>query len=122
MTSQLEKKVLVGLGLASVIIAGVTLVYHVSTERLVESAGRVTETHVLMESLGDFESNFQTARMASRGYLVADEPDVLDLYKWSRREALAALTGLRDAAAADEQQRRAVREIEQIAHEQFART
>src|SRR4051812_30427096 len=98
MTSQLEKKVLVGLGLASVIIAGVTVVYHVCTERLVESAGRVTEMHALIEGLGDFQGNYQTARLAMRGYVVTGDKDVLDLFHLSKGQANSALLTLRDAA------------------------
>ena len=62
-----EKKILSGLGLASVLIAGVTFVYHYSTERLVESAGRVSESHALIATLNNFASHIQTVRMSTRG-------------------------------------------------------
>lgn len=119
MTSQLEKKVMVGLGMASVMIAAITVVYHVSTERLVESAGRVTEMHALIESLGDFENHYQTARMAMRGYVVTGDKDVLELFEWSKGEAMAALPLVRDAAS-NEQQKTAIAQVESIAREQLA--
>ncbi len=120
MTSRFEKKVLVGLGLASVIIAGVTVVYHASTERLVESAGRVTETHALIAGLSDFESHLQTARMATRGYVMTGDESIYRLYAWARRDALSALGTLHDASSAEVHQRRAVEDIEQQAQERLS--
>ena len=120
MSCEFEKKVLVGLGLASVIIAGVTVVYHASTERLVESAGRVTETHALITGLTEFENRLQTAQMATRGFVLTGDESIYRLYDWSRRDALSAIAAIRDASSAEAHERLAVEEIEQQAQERLA--
>src|SRR5215207_3060101 len=112
MTGNFERKVLGGLGLASVLIAGVTIVYHYSSERLVESAGRVSETHALIAGLSDFEGRIQTARMAARGYVATGDDNVWRMFQWSRTEALGSLAKLNDAAAGEEARRSAVAEID----------
>ena len=122
MTSELEKKVLVGLGLASVIIAGVTVVYHASTERLVESAGRVSETHALIENLGEFEDNLQAARMEARGYAMTGDRNTKQLYNQEKRDTLSALAQLRDTPLGDSWERTELTEIEKLAMERLQKS
>ena len=119
MTGNFERKVLGGLGLASVLIAGVTIVYHYSSERLVESAGRVSETHALMAGLSDFEGRMQTAKMAARGYAVTGDSGIRELFAWSRDQTLASLAKLNSAGTGDVHQRGVVAEIDKVAREQL---
>src|SRR4051812_27889297 len=115
MNGNFERKVLGGVRLASVIIARVAVLYHYFHERLVDSAGRVTEPHALISVLADFEGRMQTARMATRGYLVTGDDGVRRMFQWARTESIAALAALNDASIGDPWQHRAVAEIDRLA-------
>ena len=77
MASSLEKRVLGGVGLASVIVAGVTVIYHVKSARLVESTDRVTQTHAMLSAIGEFSRSLLLARMCTRGYVLTGDEDLL---------------------------------------------
>jgi PAS domain S-box-containing protein len=96
--SSLERKVLGGLGLASIIIAGVTLSYHLGTEHLVASNGRVWQSYALLRSLGNVEHGLKKLRMATRGYVQNGDADTLLTVQAGRAEAEKALNSLRNEA------------------------
>jgi PAS domain S-box-containing protein len=114
LTSSLERKVLGGLGLASIIIAGVTLTYHLGTEHLVATNGKVAQSYALLNSLGDLARNLQTLRMATRGYVVSGDADIENMRDAADGMVGRALGSLR-LEAGDVHRRQHVLEIERMA-------
>ena len=87
MTTSFEKKLLGGLGLASLIIAGVTVVYYANASRLLNSADRIGELHEFAGALSDFTGEMQAARMTARGYVLTGDADLLELHKNTNEKA-----------------------------------
>jgi PAS domain S-box-containing protein len=118
LTSSLERKVLGGLGLASIIIAGVTLSYHLGTEHLVASNGRVAQSYALLTALGDLSQSMQSVRMSTRGYLLSGSKDVRALNDSARAQAERAIIAMHDSAG-DPFRKQRVAIIEKTAREQI---
>src|SRR5215203_1396325 len=114
LTSSLERKVLGGLGLASLIIAGVTVTYHLGTEHLVASNTKVAQSYALLNSLGDLARNLQTVRMATRGYVVSGDGDIETMRDSAEAQVVRNLSSLRNEAG-DMHRRQHVLEIERMA-------
>jgi CHASE3 domain sensor protein len=97
--SSLERKVLGGLGLASIIIAGVTLSYHLGTEHLVASNGRVWQSYALLRSLGNVDHGLKKLRLGTRNFVQNGDADSLATMQSGRDEADKALVMLRGEAS-----------------------
>src|SRR5438105_4492994 len=95
LTSSLERKVLGGLGLASLIIAGVTLSWHLGTEHIVATNGKVAQSFALLSSAGDLARSLQTARMSTRGYILSGDAEVRRMHESSQREIKRCVCELR---------------------------
>src|SRR5437667_4381644 len=108
LTSSLERKVLGGLGLASLIIAGVTLSYHLGTEHLVASDGGVAQSYALMRSLGELARGMQTVRMSTRGYILSGDADLRSMNNSARAEVERAIAALHGAVPPTEGRRRSI--------------
>src|SRR5215831_12887096 len=111
MTSSQERKVMGGLGLASIIIAGVTLCYHLGAERLVASSDRVNHAHALMTALADFSTKMQTVRMATRGYVVTGDPRIHMDFIDGLKDVERSVATLKLAAQDDPHRAKRVREL-----------
>src|SRR5215207_9866081 len=110
----LEKKVLCGLGLATVVIAAVAVVGHITTSRMMENAAGVSRCHALIESVTDLALHTQVVRMSTRGYVITGDDAVLRLYDEERGHLAAHLDELRGAMLADPQRRERLAEIERL--------
>src|SRR5688572_28830994 len=115
MTTSFEKKLLGGLGLASMIIAGVTVVYYASTSRLLTSSERIAEVHEFAGALNDFAAAMQTARVGTRGYVLTGDPDVLEIRRAANEHIPETLATLRRLAVLDPSWQHHMSEIERMA-------
>ena len=114
-TSSFEKKLLGGLGLASIIIAGVTIVYHFSTTRLLASAERANQSHQFVLALSDLARAVQTARMTTRGYVITGDVDIYNLHERATADVESGLAAMRNAAAGDQHRLNHVHQLEKLA-------
>jgi PAS domain S-box-containing protein len=99
MTSSLEKKVLSGLGLAGLIIAGVTVIGHVRTHTMMATAQGVSRSHQLIAALTGFSSNMHMIRMSLRGYIVTGDTDLLRMHETAKvrlKQHLGTIRSLSD--------------------------
>src|ERR1043165_2953235 len=120
LTSSFERKVLGGLGLASLIIAGVTLSWHLGTEHLFATNGKVAQSFALLNSAGDLARNLQTAHMSTRGYVVSGDVDLKRMHESAQREIERAVAELRAAVPPTEGLRRAlVFDIDRMSHKRL---
>jgi PAS domain S-box-containing protein len=99
MTSSLEKKVLSGLGLAGLIIAGVTVIGHVRTHTMMATAQGVSRSHQLIAALTGFSSNMHMIRMSLRGYIVTGDTDLLRMHETAKVRLKQHLGTIRSLSA-----------------------
>ena len=111
MKLSLEKKVLCGLGLATVVIVAVAVVGHVTTARLMENGAAVARCQTLIDSVTDLTLHAQTLRMATRGYIITDDEAMLRVYEEARTHLDEHVKELELTAAADEARRARLDEI-----------
>ncbi|HYO10214.1 MAG TPA: ATP-binding protein [Tepidisphaeraceae bacterium] len=98
MKASLEKKVLAGLGLASVLVAGVTVAYYVGMGRVIASSGQVNQSHALISALAHLSTRVQRVQMSTRGYLFTGDPALRAAHAEAREQVAQALAAVRDAA------------------------
>ena len=116
----LEKKVLCGLALATVVIAAVAVVGHVTTTRMIESADGVSRCHLVIEAVTDLALHVQSARMATRGHLITGDPGMLRMYDEARAHVEEHLAGLRTITRSDPARLGRLEEIHALATARMA--
>src|SRR5687768_11319001 len=107
----LEKKVLCGLGLATVVIAAIAVIGHVTTSRMIENTAGVSRCHALIEAATDLALHVQVVRMSTRGYVITGDEAILRMYDEERAHLDAHLGELREAMRLEPQRRERLEEI-----------
>ena len=95
------QKIVLGFGLALVMLATVAAVTYHSTGGLEESAEWVSRRHGFLDQLSSFDLHLMELDSAARGYLLASSEQYLPAYQQARQELAADMKSIRQAAAND---------------------
>jgi PAS domain S-box-containing protein len=80
------QKIVIGFGLALLMLATVAYITYRSTHGLEESAEWVSRRHNFLDQLSSFELHLMEVDSAARGYLLASDEQYLPAYDQARRE------------------------------------
>jgi PAS domain S-box-containing protein len=96
------QKIVLGFGLALVMLATVALITYRSTRGLDESAEWVSRRHDFLDQMSSFELHLMEVDSAARGYLLAADEQYLPAYEKARQELVQSIKAINDAIAADD--------------------
>ena len=80
------QKIVLGFGLALLMLATVAVITYRSTRGLNESAEWVSKRHDFLDQLSSFELHLMNADSAARGYLLASDEQYLPAFEQAREE------------------------------------
>jgi PAS domain S-box-containing protein len=81
MTWTIREKIVVGFGLALLMLVVISVVSYRSTTRLVETARSVADTRAVLEKLATVLAQVASAETGARGYIIAGEERYLEPYR-----------------------------------------
>ncbi len=106
------QKIVLGFGLALVMLATVAVITYRSTSGLEESAGWVSGRHDFLDQLSSFELHLMEADSAARGYLLAADEQYLPAYDLARRELVQDMRAMESAVGQGSYERPETRDLE----------
>ncbi len=115
-----EKAIRFGFGLALLILCAIGIFAYWSQGRFVETSHLTTDTHELIEKLGDLTTEVTDVESASRGYTLGGLEFYLDPYYNAVHEVGRTLRELKSLTADDPRQQRRLFDIERLVNEQLA--
>jgi PAS domain S-box-containing protein len=96
------QKIVLGFGLALLMLATVAVITYRSTRGLNESADWVSKRHDFLDQLSSFELHLMVADSAARGYLLASDEQYLPAYEQARQDLVHDINAINDAIAQDD--------------------
>jgi PAS domain S-box-containing protein len=106
------QKIVLGFGLALVMLATVAVITYRSTGGLEESAEWVSHRHDFLDRLSSFELHLMEVDSAARGYLLASDEQYLPAYELARRELVQDVRAIEEAIAHGQYERPDTRDLE----------
>jgi PAS domain S-box-containing protein len=106
------QKIVLGFGLALVMLATVAYITYRSTGGLEESAEWVSQRHEFLDRLSSFELHLMEVDSAARGYLLASDEQYLPAYDQARRDLVQDMLGLEDSITRGQYERQDMRDQE----------
>jgi methyl-accepting chemotaxis protein len=120
MTWSIGKKIGSGFGLALVMLATVGAVSYESTTKLIESAGWVQHTHLVLNGLEGVLSGMKDAESGQRGYVITGEARYLEPYQGARDLVDQKLKYVRELTADNPIQQQRLTAMEPLIAGKFA--
>jgi len=106
------QKIVLGFGLALVMLATVAYITYRSTGGLEESAEWVSQRHTFLDQLSSFELHLMEADSAARGYLLAADEQYLPAYDQARHDLVQDTHAIEDSVSHGEFERADTRDQE----------
>ncbi len=114
MTGRPDKKILWGLGLAILVIAGMGTIFYTGTTLLIADAERVDSTHNVIHTLTDFYAQVQEIRTTTRGYVLNGDERFLRHRNAAVTRAREELQSLKDLAQPGSRQQINLRDLQNL--------
>jgi PAS domain S-box-containing protein len=93
------QKIVIGFGLALLMLATVAYITYRSTHGLEESAEWVSQRHDFLDQLSSFELHLMEVDSAARGYLLASDEQYLPAYDLARRKLVQDMLSIEGAVS-----------------------
>jgi methyl-accepting chemotaxis protein len=107
-------RILVGYGLALVVVGGVGIVAYRSTNELVDSADWVTHTHKVKETLAEVLSSLKDAETGQRGFVLTGEERYLAPYQSALQVIELRFQAIRELTADSPTQQRRIDTLQSL--------
>jgi signal transduction histidine kinase/DNA-binding response OmpR family regulator len=114
MTGRPDKKILWGLSLAIVAIAGMGGIFYCGTSLLIADAQRVDSTHSVINTLSDFYSQVQDIRMTTRGYVLNGNERFITYHNAAMSRAQKELQSLEPLAQDNPEQAKNLQQLKKL--------
>src|SRR4051794_23399667 len=115
----IRKKILLGYGLALLVLAVKGALVYRSSDRLVHLGRETDRSNKALLQLETLLSLLKDMETGQRGFLLTGDAKYLEPYNAARDEVLPALQRLREGAAGDEAQRRRLDRLQKLIQEKL---
>ena len=96
LTLKIWQKIVLGFGVALVMLTTVAVITYHSTAGLEENATFISTRHDFLDQLGSFELHLTEVDSAARGYLLASDEQYLPAYEQARKERVEDVKAIND--------------------------
>jgi len=96
------QKIVLGFGLALLMLTTVAVITYHSTAGLEDNAKFISRRHNFLDRLGSFELHLMEVDSAARGYLLASDEQYLPAYEHARQELVEDVKAINDDVAGDD--------------------
>jgi PAS domain S-box-containing protein len=96
LTLKIWQKIVLGFGVALVMLTTVAVITYHSTAGLEENATFISTRHDFLDQLGSFELHLTEVDSAARGYLLASDEQYLPAYEQARKELVEDVKAIND--------------------------
>jgi PAS domain S-box-containing protein len=96
------QKIVLGFGLALLMLTTVAVITYHSTAGLEENAKFISKRHDFLDQLGSFELHLMEVDSAARGYLLASDEQYLPAYEQARQALVQDVKTINDFVAGDD--------------------
>jgi CHASE3 domain sensor protein len=115
-----ERKTMAMLGLASVILVGLNLLFYWSFIKQKETSNRVNHSHKVLQELENVLSSVTEAETGQRGYLLTGQESYLEPYNLAVKTMGEQITVLQTLTVVDPQQQQQLSLLEPLIAKKFA--